>query len=149
MTSMSSCVKDASTENIKLRHAVRHFVQPLEVTSRRLEVISSHPFDGERGDAQHGGPAHSQHQLGVGQQEVDGRAQTPVAPLPLRLPVQRRHPEETTATIRHIRTASQPGTREHTLGPVEPVTALKSNQVPVTALKPHQVPLGPVGPGWV
>lgn len=46
----------------------------------------AHPLDGQRGDAQHGGAAHAQHQPRVGQHEVDGGADAVVILLPSALP---------------------------------------------------------------
>lgn len=46
----------------------------------------THPLDGQRGDAQHGGTAHAQHQPRVGQHKVDGGADAVVILLPFALP---------------------------------------------------------------
>lgn len=46
----------------------------------------AHPFDGQRGDAQHRRPTHAQHEAGVGQHEVDGRADAIVVLLAFALP---------------------------------------------------------------
>lgn len=46
----------------------------------------THPFDGQRGDAQHRRSPHTQHEAGVGQHEVDGRANAIVVLLAFALP---------------------------------------------------------------
>lgn len=66
-----------------------------------------HPFDGQRGDGEHGRAADAQHQPGVGQQQIEDAAQPAVVPplAPLLRELSHGHLREGRGTVRRNPTA--------------------------------------------